>query len=151
MGSPNCKIDGADPGEYDSGPLVGTLDFKTKAAAESLDPASAVLLLEAEPGSKFAEIKLTEEKPKSKECPKGEETVVIEGNMAFEVRLANTFALVHELAAPNPAIKPVWLWVKAGEVKEIPVKLAVAGLEATYVGKSKLSFAGELFWAIEAL
>ena len=75
----------------------------------------------------------------------------MEGGLAFEVRLANAFALVHELIAPKAAIKPVWLWVKSGEVKEIPVKLTFGGEEATYVGKFKLSFGGELFWQIEAL
>jgi hypothetical protein len=149
-GFANCKIDGEDPGGFTTPPLKATLDFKTKVAAEKLDPASAVWLLEPEAGATFAEVELTEEKPKSKECPK-EGKVLVEGGVAFEVRLANSFALVHELTAPNPAIKPVWLWVKAGEVKEIPVKLTFGGEEAIYIGKSKLSFAGELFWQIEAL
>ena len=72
----NCKINGADPGSYTTEPLKGTLEFKTKVAAENLDPASAVLLVEPEAGAVLDEIKLTEEKPKSKECP-------AEGNLNY--------------------------------------------------------------------
>jgi hypothetical protein len=138
---PKCKVNGHIPGEIKTQPLINKLAFETKAAAEKeKEPTVTVLTPEAEKEPKFALFTLTEENKGTKECPLTGE-VGSKGSVALKnVAKAEEETETHELEGTEPALKAYWL-NEGGESTEHKVRLEVAGLAATYVGKSRVTIA----------
>ena len=140
-GFPACKINGAVPGEGETKPLRGLLVFLTKSGALNEEADTSGILFKPKTAATFAEFGL------SGTCPLTG-TVKVEGTGLLVNNLTDNHEVTHELEAPAVAKKAYYLNEGGVTRERTGIKLEMAGLLATYVGKEKVLLASKERWGI---
>ncbi len=139
-GHPNCKVKnkGGTFGTIETKLLGSTVGYASKEAEEKANQAATVTIFAPASGKVWFEIEM------ETECPsKALEKIGLptDGELACE-DVGNEHLVEHEINCPSPRISTYWLQSGGSPKEETVKKLEIAGLAATYTGKSKISLAG---------